>query len=171
MHIVGRVYIKGINIPMKNREVYTAAIQSICAYTHALLCEKDQTGMVVADSRTKSQNAVVAHSIFTEKFRRAGDKYGRILEMPVFGHSENHAGLQIADLVVSALVAPMACYAYCRGHINSPHVDTKYGVLKQRFGRRLERLQFRYAGPDGRMRGGLTVCDSLTQRSGGALFH
>ena len=36
---------------------------------------EDRTGMVVADSRTKSQSALVAHSIFTKKLRRAGDRY------------------------------------------------------------------------------------------------
>ena len=89
----------------------------------------------------------------------------------MFGDSENHAGVQIADAATSALAAPMACYAHCRGHIRSPHADTKYGVLKHGFGRRLAQLQFRYLGPDGRTRGGLTVCDSLTQRSGGALLR
>jgi hypothetical protein len=32
--------------------------------------------------------------------------------MPTFGHSENHAGLQLADLVCSALLFPMAMDAY-----------------------------------------------------------
>ena len=35
--------------------------------------------------------------------------------MPVFAHNQNHAGIQIADLVCSALLFPMATTRYCLG--------------------------------------------------------
>ena len=169
--IVGRVYIKGIQSPMKSRQVYTSAIQSICSYTNNFLQEEQDSGIIIADSRTASQNARVAHSILTQKYKRSGDTYCCIPEMPTFGHSQNHAGLQIADLIVSGIVALMACHAYCSGHVRSPHVNANYAVLKGEFGKRLEELQYRYSDSTGRMRGGLTVCDGHEQRSGGLLFH
>jgi hypothetical protein len=63
-------------------------------------------GVVIADSRVPGQNVNVAHSVFTQKYRATGDPYPRILEVPVFGHSNNHVGLQLADVVGSALLAP-----------------------------------------------------------------
>jgi hypothetical protein len=39
------------------------------------------------------------------------------MEVPSFGHSDNHAGLQLADLICSAFLWPMAMHAYCEGHI------------------------------------------------------
>lgn len=63
--------------------------------------------------------------------------------MPTFGHSENHAGLQLADLVCSALLFPMAVNAYCAGAIASVHVRPEYVVLRDRYAARLEALQHR----------------------------
>ena len=54
----------------------------------------------------------VSHSIFTQKFSPAARNYQRLVELPTFGHSENHAGLQICDIVCSALLFPIACFAY-----------------------------------------------------------
>jgi hypothetical protein len=39
--------------------------------------------------------------------------------MPLFGHSDNHAGIQAADLLCSAFLFPMATYMYCLGHIKT----------------------------------------------------
>lgn len=89
--------------------------------------------------------------------------------MPTYGHSENHAGLQIADLLCSALLYPMSTYAYCAGRVTSVHVQSGFSVLKARYGDRLRRLQHRYH--DGaRTRFGIIVCDELGQRPGGRLF-
>jgi hypothetical protein len=71
----------------------------------------------------------VSHSIFTQKFKAEGDQYPRVLEMPTFGHSNNHVGIQIADLLASALLYPMATCAYCRGHVSNVHVDANAGHL------------------------------------------
>jgi len=169
--LTGRIWIKGIGADFKGRAVYTASAQCICNDMQDLLLSKQDTGMIIADARTKNQNVNVAHSIFTKKFKADGDAYDRILEMPTFGHSENHAGLQVADLICSALVFPIAAFAYCTGHVKSVHVNSNYRVLRTRFGKRLKRLQHRYKNDSGRWQGGLVVSDQLGKRPGGLLFE
>jgi Protein of unknown function (DUF3800) len=169
--LTGRIWIKGIAKEFKGQAVYTSSTQCICNDMQNLLCLKQDTGMIIADARTKSQNANVAHSIFTKKFKADGDAYDRILEMPTFGHSENHAGLQVADLICSALLFPIAAFAYCLGHVTSVHVQSNYCVLRSRFGKRLRHLQHRYKNAEGRWQGGLVVSDQLGKFPGGLLFE
>jgi hypothetical protein len=90
--IVGRVWIKGIGKAIDPTALYTSSVQSICTYFQDLLEREEDVGFVIADSRTASQNSQVAHSVFTQKFRLQGDPYERMLEMPTYGHSENHVG-------------------------------------------------------------------------------
>lgn len=130
----------------------------------------NEQGFIIADSRSKAKNALVAHSVFTQKFQVAGDEYHRVLEMPTFGHSENHVGIQLADLVCSALLFPMAAHAYCLGYVANLHVHADHGVLKHRFGARLRTLQYRFQDTANQWRGGITVRDELAQRPGSRLF-
>lgn len=150
--------------------MYTFSIQDICEHFEHYLATEASEGVVICDSRTKVQNSGVAHSVFTKMFRQAGDAYPRIVEMPVFGHSDNHAGLQLADLVTSGLVCPIAARTYCQGVFSGPHVDPAYDTLKQRFGPRLQGHQIRYQNAKGRWTGGLVVSDPIGQRSGAELF-
>ena len=168
--IVGRIWIKGIAQPFNGRAVYTSSMQHIFRYFEHLLAASQEVGLVVADSRTKPQNAVVAHSILTQKFAAAGDAYPHVAEMPVYGHSENHVGLQVADLLCSALLFPMATASYCRGHVSSVHVQPGYALLGARYGGRLRALQHRYRN-GAAFRGGLTVSDAIAGRPGRLLFE
>ena len=82
----------------------------------------------------KSKNLRVSHSIFTQKFG-AAPNYQRLVELPTFGHSDNRTGLQICDIVCSGLLYPIACYAYCAGHVNNVHVQPRAAWLRHRHGR------------------------------------
>jgi hypothetical protein len=166
----GRVWVKPPGDPCDGRAIYTFSVQAICVDFNNLLEALGDDGLVVADSRRPAPNAAVSHSIFTQKFRIRGDCYPRILEMPTFGHSQNHAGLQIADLVCSALLFPMATYAYCVGRIGNVHANSGFQVLPERYGLRLRQLQHRYDDDRGRRRGGITVSDPVGRQSGGVLF-
>lgn len=167
--IVGRVLIKGIGTPIAGREVYTSYVQSICSYFQELLSSADESGFLIADSRTKPQNSNLSHSIFTQKFSARGDRYHRIVEMPTYGHSDNHVGLQMADLLCSALIFPLAVASYCAGHVSSVHVRPGFALLRKRYGARLKQLQFLYT-EDGRRKGGITVSDNLGRRPSRLLF-
>jgi hypothetical protein len=167
--IFSRVWVKGVNAPINSRSMYTFSIQSLCgSFQHLLSCT-DSAGLVIADSRTKAQNSRVSYSIFTRKFKQSGDSYGRILEMPTFGHDENHVGLQLSDYVCSALVFPIAAYVYCSGFLSNMHVSPNFQCIKDAFGPRLKALQYRYC-ESGKWCGGVTVSDCLAQRSSSLIF-
>ncbi len=167
--LFGRVWIKKVGEGTNSLSMYTYSIQSICNSLQNLLELENMDGIIIADSRNPYQNVGVAHSIFTQKFKATGDAYGRILEMPVFGHSENHVGLQLADIICSALLYPMATFTYCTGHVNNVHVHPRYKLIKDRYAARVKPLQHRYLD-QGRYRGGITVSDQISGRTGGELF-
>ncbi|MEW6776430.1 MAG: DUF3800 domain-containing protein [Bdellovibrionota bacterium] len=170
--IFGRVWIKGVGAFFNGTSVYTYSMQTICAAFQRLLEQQGKNGLVIADSRAKRKNAKVSHSIFTQKFQAGGDPLHRIVEMPTFGHSDNHAGIQAADLLCSAFLFPMSAHAYCTDHVRNLHVRPGYALLRQRYGTALQNLQFRYQEPTtGRWRGGITVSDAIQGRPGGLLFR
>ncbi|MEX2394270.1 MAG: DUF3800 domain-containing protein [Actinomycetota bacterium] len=168
--LVGRVYAKAIGTPSDEKAMYSFSLQDICRHFQRWLIDSSQEGLVICDSRTKTKNTPVAHSIFTQKFKAGGDEYDRLHEMPTFGHSDNHVGLQVADLVASAFLFPIACRAYCTGHLNSVHTSERYDVLIDRYGRALRELQFRYRDGE-RWTGGIIVSDPVGGRSGAYMFR
>ena len=139
--IQGKIYIKPPDGVFDGIAAYTTACQMLCSVFQEYLEAEDGIGIVIMDSRTQAQNIRVAHSIFTEKFKTKGDKYPRILEMPLFGQSNNHAGIQIADLINSALIYPMACVRYCLPKVDHPHIDPAFERLWDKFQDRIKNLQ------------------------------
>jgi hypothetical protein len=169
--LLARVWVKELGQPFKGRSVYTSSIQGLYTYFEHYLTQKGDFGFAIADSRDHLKNVSVAHSVFTQKFRASSTVYSRILELPTFGHSENHAGLQICDLVCSALLYPIAAQAYCTGYVANVHVQPRAADLKQRFGQALKAMQHRYQDPSGRWIGGVTVSDPLEGRNAGLMFQ
>jgi Protein of unknown function (DUF3800) len=167
---VGRIWIKGVGTPFNGPAVYTSSVQRLCEYFDHFLRESGSDGIVIADSRTKDKNAKVSHSIFTQRFRAKGNAYPNLVDMPVFGHSDNHVGLQLCDLVCSGLLFPIAVHTYCAASITSLHVRPGYRVLKERFAARIEVLQHRYLSATGKWSGGIVTSDAISQQSGKLLF-
>jgi hypothetical protein len=163
VRVFGRIAVKPLAAAFDGTSLYTSSVQAICRdFQHHLTSINDH-GLVIADSRRAHQNAAVSHSIFTQKFQSAGDRFDRLYEMPTFGHSDNHAGLQVSDLLCSALVYPIAACSYCAVHAaGHPHVHPGYADLKTRFGSTLRRLLYRYREA-GRFCGGFTVSDYVNQ--------
>jgi hypothetical protein len=169
--IVGRVWIKGIDQPFDGIAVYTSSIQAVSTYFHDYLARQNDLGIMIADSRLKHLNSRVAHSIFTQKFKSSGDLYDRIVELPTFAHSDNHAGLQLCDLVCSAIITPMAIHTYCVGHLNSIHIRPGYADIKEKYAQRVKDLQHRYQEVNGRWRGGIVVSGAIGHQAGSMLFR
>jgi hypothetical protein len=167
--ILARVYVKGPGQPFDGRAVYTASMQALCAGFQRFLEEQNSQGLIIADYRTPALNSTVSHSIFTQKFRVDGDPYCRILDMPTFGHSENHIPLQITDLLCSTILTPMVSSAYCVGHIDSVHVHPNDNLIRIRYASAMRELCYRYETL-GRMKGGITLHDAIARRSATALF-
>jgi hypothetical protein len=170
--LVARIWIKGVGLPFDATPVYTSSMQGICGYFEHYLNQIHSTGLCIADSRNKLKNVNVSHSIFTQKFSMAARRYTPLVELPTFGHSENHAGLQICDIVCSALIYPIACFAYCTDHVNNVHVQPRAAHLRYRYGNQLKDFQYRYLNPaTSRFEGGLVVSDAIARRTGSAMFR
>ena len=124
-----------------------------------VLCfqRENEQGIFILDSRNKVKNVPVAHGIFTMKFSAHGTGYDHLAELPLFGHSENHAMLQLADWVGSAFLCPMAVRAYYPNLENvCVHADAVFDIVRNRFGQRIKALQYRYER-DGHKLGGVSV--------------
>lgn len=168
--LVARIWVKPLGQPFEGRPVYTSSIQAIYTYFDHFLQKNEDFGFCIADSRDHLKNVNVAHSIFTQKFRLTTSTYDRVLELPTFSHSENHAGLQLCDIVCSALLYPIACQAYCEGLIANVHVQPNAGDLRLRYGSKLKDLQHRYQEASGRWVGGVVVSDALRKQTSALMF-
>ena len=148
-------------------------MQRCCAHFQSFLESRSARGLVIADSRNHHSNVPVAHSVFTRlhQQKHPGNLYPRLLEAPVFGHSDNHACLQLADFVSSALLFPMATQTYCAGHYDAnPHLHSGDARIGARYREVIKSLAYRYRSIDGRRRGGVTVADGIGARPSSDLF-
>ncbi len=170
VRLVGRVWIKEPSKGLDPQGSYTFAIQDICRHFNHFLARQNSTGLVLCDARRHNQDIQVAHSIFTKKHKASGDAYPRVLESAVFARSVNHAGLQLADIVASALIFPIAARVYCSGHTTGVHVRSRFDVLRRRYATRLRKLQHLYQDECGRTRGGIVVSDKIGKRPSSHLY-
>ena len=167
-----KAYVKPIAGPFDGPAIYTSTVQSICTSFQRFIADAGSRGIVIADSRDKRKNANVSHSIFTQRHRAAGDPYPNLVEVPTFGHSDNHAGLQMIDLLCSALLFPIIAQGCCAQHVlDQTHVSPYYDNLAARFKTRIRALQYRYQDDFGRWRGGLTLADPMNLKSAAAILY
>ena len=171
--LLGRVWIKNPLEDSDEKAIYAFSVQNIARHLQRHLAISGNSGLIICDSRSFTQNVDVAHSVFTQKFRRTGDVLPNIVEAPLFCHSDNHAGIQLVDIVASAFVFPMACRTYCRDYDDRLYAHPAFDLIKERYGSRLMALQrkLRYRLPAGRWVGGLMVQDAVCGRSGGRIFR
>lgn len=164
--LVSRIYIKKPAAEFNGVSVYTSAVQKFYESFNQYLYENDDVGVVIADSRNHTLNRLVSHSIFTQKNKlsKFGDAYPHIAEVPLFGHSENHSMIQIADFICSALLFPIASYVYCTNYIQNVHVTQKDKEIQNDFIDRIKDISYRYLLRD-KMRGGIVVVDAISKRS------
>jgi hypothetical protein len=139
--LIARVWVKKVAEANNDMSMHSSSLQFISSAFHAGLAP-DERGMVVVDSQTYQHNHKLAHSMFTQLFG-TNPPHDRLVDMPVFGHSDNHAGLQIADLMCSAVLAPIACSVYAGAYSNwNVHCDSGFLDIRDKFGARLEALTF-----------------------------
>lgn len=162
--VLGRVWVKQLDAVNDEMAVHSSSLQFICAAFHSGLGD-DERGMVVVDSQTHRHNHRLAHSVFTQRFGRH-PTHRKLVDMPVFGHSDNHAGLQIADYVCSALLAPLAATVFAGGYGGwNRHCDSSFLDLRDDFGPRLQQLTYDFVSPrTGRTSSSLVVDDPVGKR-------
>ena len=169
--IVSRIFVKGVGEDFDGTSVYASAVQKMITAFDNYIGECADKGIAILDSRNKNKNAPLAHSLFTWGFSSHGHEYNRLAELPVFGHSENHAMIQLADWVSSAFLFPMSAYTYCSQYeTGCLHIDKTYAVIRKMFGQRLKALQYRYALADGSKRGGIHVQGKMAKLNSLQLF-
>jgi hypothetical protein len=169
--IIGRVWVKEPGRGLNPASTYTYAIQDMARHFEHSLSGSRQVGLMVCDSRMHGQDREVSHSVFTLKHRLAGDTFPHLVESPTFGVSDNHAGLQLADLLAGGLLFPMACRVYCQGCTSPAHMDPRYDRVRERYAIRLQQLQYTYMNAAGRAAGGIVVSDKRAQRASRFLFR
>lgn len=169
--VMARVWIKADGKSLNMKKSYGYAIQDITRDFNAYLESVDDFGTVIADSREHKLNIDVAHSVFTQKWKAGGDPYPRVSEVPTFAASDNHAGLQLADLVASTIVFPSAVAAYCESRAGYAHQPDQYEPVRQEFIARLKRMLFRYRAEDRYWRGGIDLTDAISRRGTSKLFE
>jgi Protein of unknown function (DUF3800) len=169
--IIGRVWVKEPGHGLDPAGTYNYAIQDLARHFDHFLARGRQTGLMVCDSRMHGQNRQVSHGVFTHKHKVAGDEFPNLVESPMFGVSDNHAGLQLADILAGAFVFPIACRVYCHGCTSIPHMSERYERLRDRYANRLRRLQYFYGDASDRSRGGFVVSDHRASRPSSHLFR
>jgi hypothetical protein len=169
--LVGRVFAKQIGSPFDGTSVYSSSVQRICSDFQHFLASQNIQGAVIADSRNKAKNANISHSIFTQMFSAGGNPYANLVEAPTFGHSDNHAGLQLTDMICSALLFPIAAEVCCLPHMTDlTHCHAQHATLRSRYGASLRGLQYRYSPTPGIWTGGISLSDPMNNHRAEALF-
>lgn len=171
--LVGKIVVKQPDLenPPSERATYSSSIAEMATTFQAQLASAPTEGLMILDARTKVKNAPSTLGVTTRRFRTGGDPYPNFVESPVFGHSDTHVHLQIVDIVASAVVFPIACLVYCSEFYWNTHPHPRYAEVKERFGARLQRLEYRYTDGEGNKRGGFQVIDPVERRPTHHLFR
>lgn len=164
VRLVGRAWIKEIAQPTVDKSVYTVSAQNIAERFHEFLEQQGSHGVIIADFRDHMRNRYVAHSVFTQMHKKSGSAYPRVQETVVFGISDNHAGLQIADLITSAALLPLLSRTFLMGRFRNAHTHPSMHIIAQRVERKIKSLEFSYKHPQGMCRG-LTVSDPRDKKA------
>jgi hypothetical protein len=169
--LVSRIWIKGIGQPFDGRAVYTATTQRIATLFQHYLGKNQGCGIMIGDFRDPKRNSHISHSVFTQKHKRGynGDAYPNLIEAPTFGISDNHAGLQVVDLITSAVIYPIATHLYCRGFVHSTHVNAGDSRIHLRYRARLKKVQYT-PHIDGKIQHGITVNDPHANKTSYDIF-
>jgi hypothetical protein len=162
--LLGRALIKNPGDKNDDAAVYGRSIMHICQHFNFFLEQHQEFGIVIADSRKSAQNKRTTHTIFTQRQQARGNSYPRIVDMPVYGHSNNFAMLQLADIVCSGVIFPMLIDAFGEhlSNSNNVHISSKYINVRNRYKDNIQNMQFRYQSENGLWVGGILVVDKTS---------
>lgn len=159
--LLGKALIKAPSSPNSDAAFYGRSIMHICQHFNMFLEQTQEQGFAIADSRKAGQNKNTAHTIFTQRHQSRGNSYPRIIEMPTYGHSNNFAMIQLADILCSAVIFPMLISAFGNHLMNSGnvHLSDKYTTICTRYKKRVKNMQFMYQNHNSLWVGGMLVSD------------
>ena len=157
VHLLGKVLIKNAFMSNSDAGFYGRSIMHICEHFDHFLQGEDDIGIIIADSRKVAQNKRVSHTVFTQQHQVGGSSYPHIIEIPTYGHSDNFAMLQLADIMCSAIIFPMIIDTF-NAHItagSNVHLSPNFSIIRARYKNRIMRSQYMYQNSQGQYIGGL----------------
>jgi len=169
--IYGRVLIKRVGETYPAASTYPSAVAELAATLEQQAQTAQTRALMILDAQTKVKNEGNVHTITTRRYRHGGNLFPTFVESPVFGHSDTHALLQIADLVASGLIYPAASAAYLPPSPGDAHRDPAYQAIRTVFGERLANLEYHYLDGNGRRRGGFRIIDRAGAQPTRLLLH
>lgn len=137
--VAGQVWVKPVGGEFDGNAAYVSSAMFIARQFQRFLAARESRGKILCDHRRPAQQSAVARAFLERKSRAAGDPFSRLPDSPSFTDSRQSPGVQLADWLCSALVAPLAATVYCDAQ--SPHAHRNYLRLRERFGRRLMKIQ------------------------------
>ena len=162
--LLGRALIKNPGEKYDDAAVYGGSIMHICHHFNYFLEQRYEFGMVIADSRRSAQNKRTTHTIFTQRHQSRGNSYPKMVDMPVYGHSNNFAMLQLADIICSGVIFPMLIDSFGE-HLSGSknvHFSPKYSDVRMRYKDTIQNMQFRYKNEKDFWVGGILVADKTS---------
>ena len=167
--LYGRALVKQDGMTQDDESFYGRSVWHICEHFNAFCDTVNHQGLVIADGRDQAQNRRTGHSVFTHRYAQSGNNCPRLVEIPVFGTSNNFAMIQLADLICSAVVFPMVSDAFSAHLVchRNDYVHAEYGVIRQKYKQDIKDMQYKYQNSQGHWVGGMVIADhtTLTRRS------
>ncbi|MDR3280531.1 MAG: DUF3800 domain-containing protein [Synergistaceae bacterium] len=159
--LLGKALVKALGKKNSDEAFYGRGMMHIYQHFNSFLELKQELGFVIADGRRPSQNEKTTHVIFTQLHKSSGNSYQRIVEIPVYGQSNNFAMLQMADMICSAVVFPMLMDVYGNylSESGNKHISPQYSSVRSRYKPDVKNMQYRYQDSLGVWRGGLMISD------------
>ena len=172
--VTGRVCVKRAGERFDGAGAEVRALRFVAGNFSRFLRRKNAEGRIVFDSRGDPRASGENKQVVRAMRRPPGRAWSKLRHPPIFAHSKDSVGLQLADWICSALIAPPAATAYCgdcarlRG---SPHIHENYLQMRDQHGGGdwLWRRQLRFQA-GGKTRWGLEVEDPR-ERSSELLFR
>lgn len=164
-HLMAKVLIKDPAARGSGSGQYGRAIADLTANFQDMLERENKRGLMILDSRTKVKNESVVQAITTRRFAKANPQFDRVLESPVFGHSDAHVPLQIIDIIASALIYPMSCVNWCCEEVKSNLDFRRFEDIARLHSPKLRSLECAFRNQYGAKQGGFHLFDQATKRA------
>ncbi|WP_297573171.1 DUF3800 domain-containing protein [uncultured Deefgea sp.] len=137
--LYGQVIIKVPDDKFNGTQLYADAMMRIAKNYHQLLDKELSDGLIVADFRGTEINGKVAQPISLAMWEQK-NTFPRFHLPPTFGNSNSHVGLQIADIIISTLLMPLALAKFGEHIPESKHKKNDDLLHFKRYAKRLKTL-------------------------------
>jgi len=137
--LYGQVIIKVPDDKFNGTQLYAEAMMRIAKSYHQLLDKELSNGLIVADFRGSEINSKVAQPISLAMWEQK-NTFPRFELPPTFGNSNSHVGLQIADIIISSLLMPLALAKFGEQIPESKHKKEEDLQNFKRYEKRLKTL-------------------------------